>query len=369
MPDRLKIVILDDNDERRYQIRDMLPDYIDAVFAPIRDSAKSLIKGEASGKRTDLVIMNADDETGCTLSLFTWMKTEEEALFSVPVLLLCEDAFSDSVLAFLEAGDAEFYEGEVDPDQLFMQIMDMIEAAEMAPDPVAEPSYTEKDSARIQGHSVKPVGEDEDTIRRSIVLKHEEQLQQLDQAIERGRKKQEQIKELMALAMQYKEENSTAEEKPPKEKPLHELNGESALKVLSEAEDQEPEEKKPTIVVVDYDVRNRKLCELFLQRDYQVVSITTGMNAIDHFVKNKADLLILSTSMPILDGFKILNSIRWQPNGKRVPVIFMAEGDPDEVRRKCQKEHVVGVLTKPVSKTALRRSVDAVLATLASSRQ
>ncbi len=378
MPDRLKLVILDDNDERRYLIRDMLPDYIDAVFSPLRDNALSLIKIEASGRKTDLVIMNADDETGVALSLFSRMKSSED-LYRIPVLLLCEDAFSDRVLEFLEFGDAEFAEGELDPDLLFMQIMDMIDAAEMAPEDWSEPLYTvEKDPGRVQGLSLKPLGEDEDTIRRSIVLQHEEQLRQLDEAIERGRKKQEQIKELMALAVQYKEELSALDEmksaeKPSAEaqsaeKPLHELSGESALKVLSGTEEEEPEEKKPTIVVVDYDVRNRKLCELFLQLDYKVVSITTGMGAIDYFVKSKADLMLLSTGMPILDGYKILDSIRWQPNGKRVPVLFMAEGDLEEERKKCgQKERVVGILSKPVTKTSLRRSVDVVLHTLSGS--
>ncbi len=363
MPERLKIVILDDNDERRYLIRDMLPDYVDAFFSPISDNARNLILQDASGRCTDLVIMNADDETGTVLNVFTWMREEEETLFNMPVLLLCEDTFSDNVMPFLEIGDAEFAEGEIDPDRLFMQIMDMIDAAEKAPEKWTEPSYTEKESTRIQGLSVKPVGEDEDTVRRSIVLQHEEQLKQLEQALERGRQKQEKRKELMALAEQYQSEI-------PVEEPLHRLNGEEALKVLvQEAPAEVEEETKATIVVVDYDVRNRKLCELFLQRDYRVVSISTGMNTIDYFVKNKADLLILSTDMPILDGFKILNSIRWQPNGKRLPVIFMAEGDPEEARKKCQLERVVGVLMKPVSKSALRRSVDAVLSTVASTRR
>lgn len=381
MTDRLKVVVIDEDDARKYMIKDILPDYIDVSLTGMVDSAKDLIRPDRDGRKTDLVILNADNTRGFALSLFRWMKTGEAGLETIPVILLCEDAFADHILAFLELDEVEFYEGEIDPDLFFMQVMDVIERAEMAPDPVEEPSYIEKDSTRIQGHSVKPQGETEDTVRRSIVLQHDDQLKQLDQAIERGRKKQEKIKEIMELAIRYKEEKALAaleedddllldEEPVCGVDDLHRLEGPEALRMLEEEADvpEEQDEKKHTVVIVDYDPKNRKLCELFLKSSYQVVSFTSGMNAIDYFVKSKADLLLISFHMPILNGNKILDSIRWQPNGKKVPVIFMAEGDLESVRQQCKKEYVVGLLPKPVSKKVLQRSVDAVFSTIGTSR-
>ena len=365
MSDRLRIVIFDDDINRKEQIKEHMPDYMDTIFCGNLDVAKKSI---ADADKTDLVVLNADEESGRSLSLFGWLK-EDAKHASVPVLLLCEDAFSDRVLDFLDIGDAAFYEGDFDPDYFFMQVMETIDEAEMAPDEIEEPSYLEKDPDRILGLSVKPVGEDEDTIKRSIVLQHEEQLQQLDQAIERGRQKQQKLKEIMTLAIKYKEEirreqeaetkESIKENTPKGPEGLHRLSGEKVESMLSDEED-----GRRTIVVIDNDHKNRKLCELFLQSDYRVVLESSGMGAIDYFVKAKADLILLSFRMPILDGLKILDSIRWQPNGKKVPVIFMTDEDIESVRKQCQRERVVGLLTKPVQKNALRRSVDAVLSTI-----
>ncbi len=378
MQDRLKIVVVDENEERINEIRHGMPDYIDVVFSRVGEGAKNLIRPDAAGKMPDLVVLDAEDEKGIAPSLFAWMKTGEAGIELLPVLLLCEDAFSDEALSFLEYGDAEFFDGIFDVDFFFMKAMEMIEEVQMAPDFIEEPSYTEKMTDRIQGHSVKPQGENEDTIRRSIVLQHDEQLKQLDQAIERGKKKQEKIKEIMTLALKYKEEIREEEEirhkqaeameavQTKQEKDagsaafLHNLNGANVERMLSEPE----EDNRRTVVVIDHDPKNRKLCELFLQSDYRVVLLHTGMSAIDYFIKAKADLLLISFEMPVLDGLKILDSIRWQPNGKKIPVIYMTEDDPDQVRKQCQKERVVGLLTKPVSKKALKRSVDAVLSTL-----
>lgn len=365
MSDRLRIVVFDDNENRKAQIREHMPDYVVTIFCGSVEVAKKSI-ADADG--TDLVVLNADEESGKSADLFRWLKDDASAYAFVPVLLLCEDAFSDHVLDFLDIGDAAFYEGDFDPDYFFMQVMETIDAAEMAPDEIAEPSYSEKDPDRIQGLSVKPVGEDEDTIKRSIVLQHEEQLQQLDQAIERGRQKQQKLKEIMTLALKYKEEIRKEQELQETESApsantgadgLHRLNNATVESMLTEAGD-----GRRTIVVIDNDPKNRKLCELFLQSDYRVILLSTGMSAIDYFVKATADLILISFRMPILDGLKILDSIRWQPYGKKVPVIFMTDEDPQVVKKQCQKERVVGLLAKPVQKNALRRSVDAVLATI-----
>ena len=376
MTDKLKIVVIDDDDTRKYLIRDNMPPYMEVYFCDYSESAMTLIGPDANGNKTDLIVLNAEDQRGLASGIFVRIK-EDPDLVSIPVLLLCEDAFSDLALSFLDMGDAAYFEGDFDPDYFFMKVCETIEEAQMAPDEVEEPSFSEKDIDRILGLSVKPLGESEETIKRSIVLQHEEQLSQLDQALERGKKKQQKIKEIMELAVKYKEEIIKEEQQRRSEEQqrqnilkeqqnaangLHKINGENAWQMLSDPE----EDKRRTIVVVDDDPKNRKLCELFLQSDYKVVLISSGMSAIDYFVKARADLLLISFGMPVLDGLKILDSIRWQPNGKKVPVIFMTDEEPEIIRKKCQKERVVGLLKKPVSKQALRRSADAVLSTLRS---
>ncbi len=367
MNDKLKIIVIDDDRERIEQIKDLLPDYMDVTAGDYGEGAKEAIRPDRSGRQTDLIIMNADDKRGRSLYMFDWMKSEP-GLERIPVILLVEDEFSDRVMSFLEIADAEFYEGPIDPDEFFMLVTGVINEAEMGPELPEEPVYLEKESTRIQGLSVRPVGEGAGTVRRTIVLRHDDQLKQLDQALERGRKKQEKLREIMAYAVQYKEkkkkdrqeEERRSGEPQPEGVSLHKLNRADVAKMLEEEE----ETDLRTVVIVDDDRKNRRLCELFLRSSYHVVCFASGMSAIDYFVKNRADLLLLSYEMPVLDGLKVLDSIRWQPNGKKVPVIFMTEDDIEAVREQCRKERVVGMLAKPVQKAALRRAVNAVLMTL-----
>ncbi|HOO27665.1 MAG TPA: response regulator, partial [Lachnospiraceae bacterium] len=375
---KLKIVILDDNAERRNIISGFMPPYMECFAVPYGDTAKNLIRPDADGRVTDMVIMNADDNKGHGLYMFDWMKTKEAGLGlkKIPVILLTAEEFSERVLDFLEIGDAEFYVGEPDEDKLYSLIMRVFDKVELGPDPKEEPLlYTEeRDADKISGLTVKPVGE-EGVLKRSIVLSLDEQRMHLEQALERGRKRTEQLRELIEMALRMKEEKKarlnmeqpeSIQQKAPwtpvwirPESQKYASGpvrlGASVYRNMSFIEPLNPDgaDTKKTIVIVDGDIRNLKTCELYLKNRYDVVSMETGMQAIDFFVRSKADLLLLSYAMPLLDGLKILESIRWQPNGRMVPVIFMAEGNLLEIGKQCRQAGSAGLLRKPISKSAL----------------
>lgn len=389
---KLRVVVIDDDDARKKNIQKILPEYLEVSTTAFGNSAKELIKPTADGRKCNLVIMNADDRKGQALYIFDWMKGDEEGLYldMVPVLLLVEDEFSDRVLSFLEIGDAKFYEGAIDPDEFFLMVTSILNEAEFMLDPeLAQPSYTEKSSDRISGMSIKPEGEDENTVKRSVVFNDNEQIERLNAALERGRKKQELIREIMQAAINLKEENAAANNRnehdidmddidlgekvveQPKSnvKSLYNLDAQRVSEMLDEtlAKYEEPTEEhasetQRTIVVVDADVQSLKMCELCLNRRYNVVLLNSGMSAIDYFVKNRADLLLISYSMPYIEGVRILESIRWQPNGKMVSAIFMAEGNLELIKPQCRRERVVGMLQKPISPTAIKQAVEAVFA-------
>ena len=373
---KMKVVIVDENEARRNQIKGYLPLYAEGFCETYGDAAKKQIRPGADGRVTDMVIMNADDSKGHGLYMFDWMKNEEAGLGleKIPVLLLTADEFSERALDFFELGDAEFYEGAIDPDRLYSKMMETFDRAEFGPEPKEEPLlYTEEKSTdKVSGLSLKPVGE-EGALKRSIVLSLEEQRQHLAMAIARGQKRNEQIKEMMQRALlekaakrkeiamsvePLKQEvySAVPKNQQPVDRGLHGVPISPAYLY--------PEKQKKVIVVVEYDTRMIKTCDLFLRSQYEVVGVETGMRAIDYFVKSKADLLLINYHMPVLTGTKILESIRWQPNGKTVPAMFFIEGNSIEEKNLCKQEGVLGVISKPFSKSTLTNAVDSVFGIL-----
>lgn len=376
---KMKIVIVDENEVRRNRVKGYMPLYVEAFCETYGDAAKKQIRPETDGRTTDMVIMNADDSKGHGLYMFDWMKNEEPelGLYKIPVLLLTADEFSDRALEFLELGDVEFYEGELDADKLYSKMMQVFDLADFGTEPGEEPHlYTEeKTMDKVSGHTIKPVGEGTG-VKRSVVLSLEEQRHHLAQALERGQKRNEQLKKIMLTALQQKEERKAAArtqfvtpffspEGMPGKAPAFTFPTSTLVPELDQIPLPTPylsqELFKKTIVVVDHDIRSLKMCEMFLKMKYDVVMIETGMWAIDYFVRSRADLLLLNYQMPVLDGKKIMSSIRWQPNGKDVPVIFMTEGNLTEIAEKCKQEGAADVLKKPVSQSALIQAVEAVL--------
>lgn len=377
---KLKVVVIDDNEARKKNISEILPDYMDVFLTVYGNGAKEQIVPAADGRKCDLVIMNADDRKGQSLYMFDWLKKDSDSLRldRIPVLLLCEDEFSDRILSFLELGDAEIYEGDIDPDDFFITVSSILNEAEFMPDSDDEiyPAYSEKSADRIFGMSFKPEGEDENTVKRSTVFNNSEQLKHLEIALERGRKKQQLIQDIMEAAVRIKEQNQDQDE-PETEASINRGRGESLYnldasrvgEILDETlikyEDPSYDSNvfvEKTIAIVDADNSNIKLLDIYLHRRFNLVTLNSGMSAIDFFVKNKADLLLISFNMPILDGTKILDSIRWQPNGKNVPAIFMVEGDVEKIKPLCRKEGVIGILQKPVSQMAVKQAIDSVFA-------
>ena len=76
-----------------------------------------------------------------------------------------------------------------------------------------------------------------------------------------------------------------------------------------------------TVMIVDDESRMRKLIKDFLiKEDYKIIEAADGSEALDKFVENKIDLILLDIMMPKLDGWSVLRQIRQTSN---VPVIML----------------------------------------------
>ncbi len=96
--------------------------------------------------------------------------------------------------------------------------------------------------------------------------------------------------------------------------------------------DEEKSEKKKHILVVDDDGTMLRTLKLWLSDKYHVYMANSGTNAITLLAKKQVDLILLDYEMPVIDGPKVLEMIRSEPQTADTPVMFLtAKNDKESV--------------------------------------
>ena len=82
---------------------------------------------------------------------------------------------------------------------------------------------------------------------------------------------------------------------------------------------------KLKVLVVDDTPVNVKIIEMFLQaRGYDVVTAEDGQVAIEKFMSEKPDVILMDVMMPNIDGYDATISIRGIAGAAWVPIIFVS---------------------------------------------
>lgn len=122
-----------------------------------------------------------------------------------------------------------------------------------------------------------------------------------------------------------------------------------------------------TVLVVDDELRMRKLVADFLSRDgYHILEAANGQAALELIAREKVDLVILDIMMPVQDGLAVCRDLR---QNTAIPVIMLtARGDEaDQLQAFAlgADEYVV----KPFSPKVLTARVNALFRRLEQNRE
>ncbi|MBO4903676.1 MAG: response regulator [Lachnospiraceae bacterium] len=115
---------------------------------------------------------------------------------------------------------------------------------------------------------------------------------------------------------------------------------------------------KKFVVIVDDDLKTRKLCSLFLTQKYNVIALDSGIKAVDYFIKNRADLLIINPVLKGMSGMATVNSVLMQPGGMQVAVMYLVGENYTGARSRLLGQNVVGILNKPIKQGLIAQAVD-----------
>lgn len=89
-----------------------------------------------------------------------------------------------------------------------------------------------------------------------------------------------------------------------------------------------------TILVVDDEELNREMLKLMLEElDVTIHMACNGMDAIEQLSAHpEIDLVLLDLEMPVMDGFELLEKLRWHFTWREIPVIVITAGRSEVTR-------------------------------------
>lgn len=117
---------------------------------------------------------------------------------------------------------------------------------------------------------------------------------------------------------------------------------------------------KVTIMVVDDEVDFNYMMSYWLKaKDYNVISKSNGLEALEIIKHDPPDMVFLDISMPLMDGVETLRQIR--EVNKEMPVIMITAYGTQDRLEACQKLGVSGFFAKEDNFDSLLNIIDTVL--------
>ena len=112
--------------------------------------------------------------------------------------------------------------------------------------------------------------------------------------------------------------------------------------------DNNPDVRKPLILIAEDVESNYKLLEIILKKEYDLLWAKNGREAVD--------AILMDIKMPVMDGIEALKEIRRYT--AELPVIMQTAYAFDTDRRTAEEAGCNGFITKPVMPRELKMYLD-----------
>jgi two-component system cell cycle response regulator DivK len=105
----------------------------------------------------------------------------------------------------------------------------------------------------------------------------------------------------------------------------------------------------PTVLVVDDNADTRAVVRWMLERwGYRVLEASDGREAFEVTVESRPDLVLMDLSMPRVDGYDAIRSIRGREEFARLPIIAVTAFDRADSRDGAALAGCDHFLSKPI---------------------
>lgn len=116
-------------------------------------------------------------------------------------------------------------------------------------------------------------------------------------------------------------------------------------------------DNKYTVLVVDDSGLVLRSIKELLQVKYNVKIAISGKLALKMIPESKPDVILLDYEMPGMNGADVFDEIRKQPEGEKVPIIFLTSLDDKDTIEELMKKNPVGYLLKPTNYDKLQENL------------
>jgi len=111
-------------------------------------------------------------------------------------------------------------------------------------------------------------------------------------------------------------------------------------------------------MIVDDSLTVRKITEGLLSRyQYDIVTASDGVVALEKMKKNLPDIILMDVEMPNMDGFELLRVMKKDPSLVKIPIIMITSRSGDKHKQKAISLGADLYLTKPFKEEELIASI------------
>lgn len=122
------------------------------------------------------------------------------------------------------------------------------------------------------------------------------------------------------------------------------------------------ENSKPKILIVDDVLENIELIEAYLSVEpYDVITASSGKEAIQKLKEEKLDLILLDVMMPEISGYEVCKIVKDDPETQFIPVLMLTALSEIEDRIKGIEVGADDFLTKPINRLELKTRAKSLL--------
>lgn len=112
-----------------------------------------------------------------------------------------------------------------------------------------------------------------------------------------------------------------------------------------------------TILIVDDDRVNLIVAKRLLSNEYNIITVDSGMKALDILKESLVDLILLDFQMPEMDGLEVMHHLQEDERLSKIPVIFLTADNREETESKCFEMGAVDFITKPFVPIIMQRRI------------
>jgi len=114
------------------------------------------------------------------------------------------------------------------------------------------------------------------------------------------------------------------------------------------------------VLIVDDDSVNRMILEgMLVNQGHQVIQAENGQLAIDSYIENKPEMVLMDIMMPVMNGYEATKAIKELAGDDFVPIIVLTAMTDEDELVKCVHSGADDFLTKPFSHVVLMAKIKA----------